>query len=138
MIHNHCSVCFTFNSRFLQLKLTLALFKDMPSHPAHTCMEVTDSTTIHGLCLLLQDHLGGTVSTIALFKNSSCTPAVYLPPTHCLAHCGAVGGSKSQPPTVEVFYDYKPTYLSPVLVEDSHIVKETPCITNAKKSKNIT
>ena len=108
--------------RFLLLKLILAPFKDFPDHPCHLELEVTDSTTIYGLGELIKDHLEGSVSTIALFKEPSCSKASYLSPSSCLYHCGVFGGPRTLPVEAEVFYDYKPLINDcPLLMDESHL-----------------
>ena len=85
-------------------------------------MEVTDSTTIHGLRTLIQTHLDDSADGIALFKEPSCTKASYLAPSLSMEQCGIVGGSKQEPVNAEVFYDYVPVVSDcPVLMTDSHI-----------------
>lgn len=108
--------------RFLQLKLTLAPFKDLHHHPGHLSLEVTDSTTIHGLCQVIKVHLEGSASAVAVFKDHTCTKASFLPPTSCLYHCGAVGGPRTHPVELEIFYDYKPVMNDcPLLMDESHL-----------------
>lgn len=86
-------------------------------------MEITDNTTIHGLCQLIKMHLEGSVNTVAVFKESDCSRASYLAPSTCLYHCGAVGGPKTRPMGVELFYDYKPVMNDcPLLMDESHLV----------------
>ena len=65
--------------RFLQLRLTLAPFKDLHHHPGHFSLEVTDSTTIHGLCQVsIQSQPLKNITkdahneTPPLFKQSQC------------------------------------------------------------------
>lgn len=112
--------------RFLQLKLTLAPFKDLQHHPGHFSLEVTDSTTIYGLCQHIKVHLEGSAATIAIFKDDSCSRLSYLAPSACLLHCGAVGGPRTRPIEVELFYDYKPVMNDcPLLMDESHLVKIT-------------
>ena len=68
-------------------------------------------------------HLEGSVNTVAVFKESDCSRASYLAPSTCLYHCGAVGGPKTRPMGVELFYDYKPVMNDcPLLMDESHLV----------------
>lgn len=104
--------------------MTLASFKDLLHHPGHFTLEVTDSTTIHGLCQHIKVHLEGSAATIAVFKDDTCSRVSYLPPSACLFHCGAVGGPRTRPAELELFYDYKPVMNDcPLLMDESHLVK---------------
>ncbi len=108
--------------RYVNLKVTLAAFQDVKAHPGHFELEVTDSTTIHGLKETIQTHMEQTADSIALFKESSCSRASYLLPSYCLLHCGLHGGPKSAPTDAEVFYDYVPAIMDcPILMADGHI-----------------
>ena len=49
---------FSFPVRFVKLQVILAPFKDYKAHPGHFEVELTDSTTIHGLKIHIQNHLG--------------------------------------------------------------------------------
>lgn len=124
-MHNlHSAGGHPFICRFIKLRLTLAPFRALQSHPGHFSMDVTDTTTIHGLCQLIRVHLEGSVSTIAIFRESDCSKASYLPPASCLYHCGAIGGPRTHSPEIEVFYDYKPLINDcPVLMDDSHLAR---------------
>jgi hypothetical protein len=93
-------------------------------HPGHFSLEVTDSTTIYGLCQHIKTHLEGSAATTAIFKDHSCSRHSYLPPSSCLFHCGAVGGPRTRPVELELFYDYKPVMNDcPVLMDESHLVR---------------
>lgn len=112
------------NLRFLELQLTLAPFKDLAGHPGHFSLEITDSTSIHGLTQLIKVHLEGSAATIAIFKDHTCSRLSYLSPSSCLFHCGAVGGPRTRAVEVELFYDYKPVMNDcPLLMDESHLVK---------------
>ena len=127
-----CVCVFLSRFRFIQLKLTLAPFKDLQYHPGHFEVEVSDSTTIHGLSHLILDHLEGSVSTIALFRKPDCSKQSYLTPTLCLFHAGAIGGPRTDPPQVEVFYDYKALMNDcPILMDESHLAN----VSGGKKKK---
>lgn len=127
----HCSIGLAepqgeLNSRFVKLKMTLASFKNYPKHPGHFESEVTDSTKIHSLRILIQEHLLHAVDTVALFKDSSCSKAGYLDPSSCLEHNGILGGTKACPTTAEVYYDYMPAVMDcPLLMDESHM-QNTP------------
>ena len=109
-------------SRFIKLQIILAPFKDFKAHPGHFELEVLDSTSIQGLKLLIQDHLGEAVDSVALFKEASCSKESYLVPSWCLEHCGMVGGSRMAPTSGCVYYDYMPAVNDcPILMDDSHI-----------------
>ena len=113
-----------FFSRFVKLQIILAPFKDIKAHPGHFKLELSDSTSIHGLKLQIQDHLGEAVDSVALFKEASCSRESYLVPSWCLEHCGMVGGSRRVPTSGCVYYDYMPTVSDcPLLMDDSHIPK---------------
>ena len=115
---------FNFPCRFVKLQIILAPFKDCKAHPAHFELELSDSTSIHGLKLLIQDHLGEAVDSVALFKEPSCSKESYLVPSWCLEHCGMVGGSRWAPTSGCVYYDYMPAVNDcPLLMDDSHIPK---------------
>ena len=104
------------------MKVTLAPFKSLPHHPGHFEVEVTDSTTVHGLRVLIRTHLENSADSIALFKEPSCSKATYLAPSLSLEQCGITGGSKQEPVAAKVFYDYVPVIGDcPVLMADSHI-----------------
>lgn len=108
--------------RFMQLKLTLGPFKDLVHHPGHFSLEVTDTTTIHGLYQVIKAHLEGSAATIAIFKDHTCSRLSYLPPTSCLFHCGKVGGPRTRTVEAELFYDYKPVMNDcPLLMDESHL-----------------
>ncbi len=114
--------CLHIFARYVKLKVSLATFKDLKTHPSHFEIEVTDSTTIHGLKGTVQTHLEEAVDSIALFKEPTCSMTSYLSPSHCLHHCGLVGGPKADPTDAEVFYDYVPIVMDcPILMADSHI-----------------
>ena len=117
-------MCFSFSYRFIKLQVVLAPFKDYKSHPGHFELELTDCTTVHGLKLHIQDHLGEAVDTVALFREASCSKSSYLRPSWCLEHCGIVGGSRMVPTKGCVFYDYVPALDDcPILMDDSHMPK---------------
>jgi len=104
------------------MKFTLAPFKGNTSHPAHFSQLVTETTTVHGLKCLIEDHLGDSVASVALFKDETCSKDSYLDPQWCLSHCGINGGLRDNPSTTEVFYDYLPIMNGcPILMDDSHI-----------------
>ena len=108
--------------RLIKLQVILAPFKDYKSHPGHFEVELSDSTTIHGLKMHIQCHLGEAVDSVALFKEASCSRESYLVPSWCLEHCGMVGGSRLSPTSGRVFYDYMPAINDcPILMDDSHI-----------------
>ena len=116
-----------FSCRFVKLQVILAPFKDYKSHPGHFELELTDSTTIHGLKIHVQCHLGEAVDSVALFRDASCSKESYLPPSWCLEHCGMVGGTRLVPTSGCVYYDYMPALDDcPVLMDDSHIPKLVP------------
>ena len=113
-----------FLSRFIKLQIILAPFKDFKAHPGHFELELSDSTSIQGLKLLIQDHLGEAVNSVALFKEASCSKESYLVPSWCLEHCEMVGVSRMAPTSGCVYYDYMPAVNDcPILMDDSHIPK---------------
>ena len=122
-VHTHIIYTHTHNTcRFVKLKIILAPFKGFPPHPGHFEVDVTDSTTIHGLKMKIRTHLDDSADGIALFKEPSCSKASYLAPSLSLEECGIVGGPKLEPVNGEVFYDYMPVINDcPVLMTDSHI-----------------
>ena len=123
--------------RYVKLKLILASFKDFQAHPAHFDLEVTDSTTIHGLKQVIMSHLDDAADSIALFKDASCSKDSYLPPSWTLERCGLVGGVKTDPTLSKVFYDYMPVIMDcPVLMNDSHI-QEIPIDTAKTKNRKL-
>lgn len=122
--------------RFIKLQIVLAPFKDFKTHPGHFELELMDSTTIHGLRILIQRHLGEAVDTVALFKEASCSKESFLSPSLCLEHCGMVGGSRMAPTSGSVFYDYVPAVEDcPILMDDSHIPQLLPKQQRTSNSK---
>ncbi len=120
--HKLYSSCYNVNCRYITLKMVLAPFKDNKFHPGHFEHEVTESTTIHGVKCLIENHLDDSVNSVALFSDSSCSKESYFDPGWCLGHCGIAGGTKDAPESAEVFYDYYPLNSScPILMDDSHI-----------------
>ena len=102
--------------------MVLAPFKGNRKHPGHFEHEVTETTTIHGLKCVIQNHLNDSANSLALFRESSCSKESYLNPGWCLGHCGIAGGTKDAPNSAEVFYDYFPIDSGcPILMDDSHI-----------------
>lgn len=102
--------------------MVLAPFKGNLKHPGHFEHEVTETTTIHGLKCLIQNHLNDSANSLALFRESRCSKDSYLDPAWCLEHCGIAGGTKDAPNSAEVFYDYFPIANGcPILMDDSHI-----------------
>lgn len=119
--------------RLIRLQLILAPFKDYKQHPGHFEIEVPDTTTINGLKIHVQCHLGEAVETVALFKEPSCSKESYLVPSWCLEHCGMVGGSRVVPTSGRVYYDYVPAVNDcPILMDDSHI----PFMTQTYKGRS--
>lgn len=113
--------------RYVKLKVILAPLKDFQCHPGHFELEVTDSVTVHGLKILIKEHLENAVDSIALFKDSSCDKSSYLVPSWSLEHCGLIGGPQTEAPMVEVYYDYMPMVMDcPVLMTDSHLRSVSP------------
>ena len=108
--------------RYIILKAILAPFKDIQKHPAHARLKVTESTSIHGLKQLVQEHLGEAVDSVAFFKEASCNKSSFLPPSWCLEHCGLSGGLETDPTPAVLYYDYVPLMSDcPILMNDSHI-----------------
>ncbi len=108
--------------RYIKLKMMLAPFKENKYYPGHFEHEVTETTTIHGLKCLIENHLDDSVNSVALFKDSSCSKESYLDPGWCLGHCGIEGGPKDALKSAEIFYDYFPLNSGcPILMDDSHI-----------------
>ena len=107
----------------MDLKLIFATFKDFKAHPAHFTASTTLSTTIHGVAQLIRTHLSGTTSSIAVFKDSSCSKEGYLNPTWTLESCGIEGSALQYEPTVyQLFYDYIPDFIECPLLTNGLIV----------------
>ena len=83
----------------MELKLILATFKELKKHPAHFTMLVAVSTTIHGVTQLIKSHLNGAVSSVVVFKDSSCSKESYLNPSWSLESCGVKGSPLQYEPT---------------------------------------
>ena len=127
-------MCIDYTHRYVKLKVILAPFKDFHHHPGHFELEVADSITVHGLGILIKEHLESAVDSVALFKDCSCDKGSYLVPSWSLERCELVGGSLSDMPVAEVFYDYMPVVMDcPILMAENYIQTVSPK-TNARKA----
>lgn len=102
--------------------MVFAPFKTFPSHPGHFEQIVSDSTTVEGLKTIIQDHFDKAVTSVAIFKDDTCSKDSFMDPSWHLTCCGVKGASKADPVSVQVFYDYIPALQScPILSDDSHL-----------------
>lgn len=108
--------------RFVCVKLCLGPFKSMVHHPAHFELVLPDSTTMHGLKELIQLHMCYAASTIAIFRDASCSRASYIAPSLTFEQCGINGGSKEAPTKAQLFYDFTPPLRDCPILMYEHIL----------------
>lgn len=120
---------------YVQLHMILAPFVHMPSHPGHTHMMVTDSTTVHSLHEMLQDRLSGTASAIAVFTTASLQPSSLAAPRKRLVEMGIVGGSRATPTQAQLYYDYVPVVVDCPLLMADYYFPTIPLTTGGRSSR---
>lgn len=69
---------------------------------------------------LIQTHLDGTTTSVALFKDAACNKDSYMNPSWTLESCGVEGSNlQYQPTTYQLYYDYIPDFIDcPLLMTD--------------------
>lgn len=115
--------------------MVLAPFVHMPSHPGHTHLTVTDSTTVHSLQEMLQDGLSGTAAAIAVFTDASLQPASMAAPRRRLVEMGLVGGPRAAPTQAQLYYDYIPLVADCPLLMADYYFPTIPLTSRAQSSR---
>ena len=106
--------------RYVELQMTLATFKHLLSHPAHFTLSLTDSTSIQAVAQHTRQHLDNAVTSVAVFRDASCSRQSILNPSKTLENYGIVGGAKHDPTQQQLFYDYIPEFTDcPILMADN-------------------
>ena len=109
-----------FSCRYVELQMTLATFKHLLSHPAHFTLSLTDSASIQAVAQLTRQHLDNAVTSVAVFRDASCSRQTLLNPSRTLEHYGIVGGARHDPTHQQLFYDYIPEFTDcPILMADN-------------------
>lgn len=122
-----------FHYRFVQVQLTLAMFKDIHQHPAHFLTRLTTGTTIHGVIDIIINHLNKSTKVIAVFKEPCCSKEAYLNPSWSLLECGLEGSQFEYTPTrYQLYYDFIPHIIDcPILMADNGM-RDVPPIVKRK------
>ena len=106
--------------RYVELQMTLATFKHLLAHPTHFTLSLTDSSSIQAVAQHTRQHLDNAVTSVAVFRDASCSRQTLLNPSKTLEHYGIVGGAKHDPTHQQLFYDYIPEFTDcPILMADN-------------------
>ena len=99
------SVCCLY-CRIVRVHLVLSTFHKMEDHPGHFVTTMLASQTVHGLRMVVKEHLGGGVQSVAVFSGLPCEEKNILKPHHELERYLSRDNSGGGLAEMKLFYDY--------------------------------
>ena len=116
---------FYFLGRFIQLELKLLTFLRINSYPGHFQVLVHAHIRVQGLINLINERHCETLRYVKIYNEDSQGKRNALDPQTTLEDCGYLGGPKTKPQKLDLFYDYTTEFHEcPILMADDYFTSK--------------
>ena len=92
--------------RYINAMFRLLSFDGNRNHPGHFCKVVVSHLTIFHLMQVVREEMAIESTRIVIFTDKSCDESSVLAEELSLEDCGFVGGTKTNPKELLLYYDY--------------------------------